>query len=97
MTTEQIPCLKINCPELFADPEFAAWVLSGSLSQSGNKLATWHSGPDMHEFSDVFVTYDHGDGSDADYIPEHCWAKLCETAKAAGVEYAVLWLTNLEC
>jgi len=102
MTIEQrVVCLRINCPELYADDAFAAWLEAGAKAEEAGKyghfnpVATWHRGEGMGESSDVFVTYDHGEGSDSD-MPEHCWQKLCETMKVAGVEYAMLWLTNLE-
>jgi hypothetical protein len=99
---ESLPCLKINCPELFADPEFVAWLNVGASSRGATgspewkpgPVATWHRGGTPHEYSDTFVTYDGGEGSDSD-MPEHCWERLCEVAREVGVTYAVLWLTNL--
>lgn len=100
MDVIRYPCLKINCPELFADPEFAAWLKSRSgVRPPGEKwwtpVATWHEGDEeMNEYSDVFCTYEDGEGSDSD-MPEHCWERLCELARReVGSGFAILWLTN---
>jgi hypothetical protein len=73
MKVEKIPALDINCPELFKDPEFADWLNRGYGGNDRTKspcIATWHRGGAPHEFSDVFTTYDHGDGSDS---PSMTW------------------------
>lgn len=88
---ETVVCLRINCPDLFRDQEFVQWL------NSCPALATWHvSGKPPDEMSDVFVTYDGGEGSDFESMPEAAWDRLCEVCRAAGVVYAVLWLTNID-
>lgn len=104
MTAKPSQCLQVYCPELFADPAFAAWLNAGRGSPAPDvgKIATWHRGGPPHEYSDVFVTYDHGDGSDSPQsaggavIPPHCWAQLVAVCAARGFTEGVLWLTNLE-
>lgn len=121
MTVERIPCLKLNVPGLFADPAFAAWLNAGAAKEvrrfpghvKAENLATWHRpGAEPGEFSDVFVTYDNGEGSDGggnatgypagEGMPAPCWDKLCALvervlpADRLGRRYAVLWLTNLD-
>jgi hypothetical protein len=92
MESERVACLKINCPDVFADPEFRDW-----LDDPANGVATWHPpGTEPGECSDVFVTFDHGEGSDAFHMPGHCWLALCREAEARGFSYGVLWLTNLD-
>lgn len=86
-------CFRLNVPSLFGDPAFIAW-----LNTPGKRMATWHgAGEPSGEMSDVFVTYDSGEGSDAFEMPEHCWLRLYEFLKRHGyaIGYCVLWLTNL--
>jgi hypothetical protein len=105
VTTESHDCLKINCPELFADPLFLAWLNEGAKADGGHIVATWHRPGAVGEYCDVFVTYDHGDGSDSPVgcygwpdgpaMPEACWEKLDAACKEAALTCGVLWLTNL--
>ena len=88
MTYRNQPCLRIDASKLFEDPEFIDWM------NSNGSLATWHTkGTKPQGYSDIFMTFDHGEGSDHD-MPEHCWAFLCEVCKEAGLEYGLLWLTQ---
>jgi hypothetical protein len=93
VTSIQIPCLKVNMPELFADSDFMDWLNSGK-----SRVATWHEiGACPDDYSDVFMTYDHGEGSDAEEMPRHCWEAIVGAVSAAGLEngYLVVWITNL--
>lgn len=96
MTAENVPAIDIHCPELFRDPDFAAWV----DRRAGKGLATWHvAGEEAGDFSDVFLVYDHGECGDAtgradEAMPESCWEKLDAFLKARGVEYAFGRLIN---
>jgi len=101
MTSERGHLLKINCPELFADPEFAAWLNAGSATGGAdNRVATWHV-PDepMGGYSDLFgtiyVTDDGSEGSDDD-MPEPCWDAIVSHCRAVGFRHGVVWLTNLQ-
>ena len=80
------PCLAIDASNLFKDEEFVCW-----LNQTKD-TATWHK-PDTEPegYSDIFMTYDHGEGSDMD-IPSHCWDFICEVCGKANFPYGVLWL-----
>lgn len=100
MKVERVECLKVNCPELFEDKDFADWL----ENRTGDGLATWHQcGTEPGEYSDVFVTFDHGEGSDGGSdghpndpgMPLRCWERLVEIANQHGMEYGILWLTNL--
>lgn len=105
MTSEQVGCLKINCPELFKDPQFVSWLRRGT-SVGGSRryvIASWYrSYKDNPDFFDTFVTYDNGDGSDSpasageSAMPAHCWELLDAECKRVGFKYGVLWLTNLD-
>lgn len=85
--------LKLNLPELFEDQEFV-----GYLNDADNRIATWHrKGDAPDEYSDIFITYDAGEGSNTD-MPERWWdyiCSLCEEADIGGA-YALLHITNLE-
>ena len=90
VAVERLPCVRINVPELFADPEFADWVRDG-------QAATWHGHLHaMGEYSDVFVTYDGGSGSDAESMPEHCWEYIKRAVEPTRIAFGVVWLTNLD-
>jgi hypothetical protein len=65
--------------------------------------ATWHHGYEPTEYSDVFFTYDRGEGSDAPSaalscrpaIPDSIWSLLDAELKKRGVEQALVWVSNL--
>ncbi len=92
--------VRINAPEFYKDPGFIQW-----LNSKGT--ATWHNNThavEPTEMSDVFFTFDAGDGSDApnpDYqpgpcIPEHIWQKITRALDAAGVDECLVWMSNLQ-
>lgn len=84
---ESFPCIKINVPQWYADPEFWDWFITNKKD-----LATWHQyQPEPHDCSDCFITYDYGDGSNSD-MPEKFWDQLSQTL---GSGYYLVWLTNL--
>lgn len=94
--------LRVNCPGLFQDARFWAWVKE-------ENCATWHrreSDDPPGEYSDVFVCYDHGEGSDApdpgapgypdsSGMPAHAWDKIKSLCERERIPYGLLWLTNL--
>jgi hypothetical protein len=89
---EIYPVLKVNVPELYEDPAFVAWLNDPDACQ-----ATWHKkGEDPHEYSDVFVWFDHGDGSDSVTMPGACWDRLVQLMGENHLEHGLIWLTNLE-
>ena len=89
-TITHYPCLKLNVPELYADKEFVKW-----LNSDKSTTATWHQGGKPNEYSDVFIWYENGEGSDSD-MPEHCWDRLLDIFDDNGFHSGVAWLTNLE-
>ena len=86
-----MPIMRINSPEIFADSEFMKW-----LNDPETIVATWHKkGTDAGEYSDVFVTYDNGEGSNSD-MPEHM---ICDTIlnwHNRAYDDCLIWLSNLE-
>lgn len=85
------PCLRINVPDLFEDEDFVAW-----LNHPESIIATWHvKGQKSNDYSDIYVSYDNGEGSDAD-MPEHCWDLICKICEEEGFRHGILHLTNLE-
>jgi len=83
--------VRFNVPEWFAREDFMAW-----LNDPESNVATWHKlGQPANEHSDVFFTYDHGEGS------EFSSAKFPEAIAEAirknlgDGEYCLIWLTNL--
>lgn len=80
---------KVNMPELFVRDDFRAY-----LNDSNNRMATWHmNGDEPNEYSDVFVNYDHGEGSHSD-MPG--WELVVAAMDAAGFEHGIVQITNLE-
>lgn len=86
----------INAPEWFKDADFAEWV-------KAKDTATWHAGEtDMHTHSDVFFTYNDGQGSDfpkssvRPSIPAHIWdqVELMLIGKYGPNVDALVWVTN---
>ena len=78
-------------PEMFADKEFAAY-----LNHPDTNIATWHYMGMVNEYSDLFLTYDNGDGSEAVGMPKVWWERICAICKEAGLKYALVHITNLE-
>ena len=83
--------LNIYCPELFQEPEFIAWLQERS---NDNEVATWHiPGQEPNEYSDVFCTYDDGEGSNSD-MPG--WDAIVTVCRWHDVTHATLRLINME-
>ncbi len=83
--------LRINAPDWYDRKDFVAW-----LSDENNLVATWHErGEKPNEFSDVFVTYDDGEGSDSN-MPQDIWAQICQFAEEAHFSAGLVWISNLE-
>ena len=96
MLVTRIAALSINAPEWFARPDFQAWLTYPTASLESSSRATWHTpGTEPTEFSDTFITFDHGDGSDFDDLfPADIYQQICHICAAQGVSYGVLRLTN---
>lgn len=88
-----LPLLRIDAPEFYKDPAFVSW-----LNDTEKIKATWHQrGEDPTDWSDVFVTYCDGGGSDSD-MPEHIWNRICEIVKqeVGTYEYeCLIWISNV--
>lgn len=85
--------VQINAPEFYRDPAFVTW-----LNDPNKVQATWHSkGTAPNEYSDLFFTYDSGEGSDSD-MPGVIWNQICAFIQEHfGDNFnALIWLTNLE-
>lgn len=90
---ERMPCLVVTAPEWFTRPDFLAF-LNGEGERQRQPPATWHRpGWQVEDWSDVFVTYDRGDGSDRDDIPDDIWAEICGLADEQDVRYALVCIT----
>lgn len=99
MTSERDQAIKINCPELFRDPAFAAWL---NRQDRSSPIATWYvPGTPPGEYADVFMTFEDSgeapefvDGSDSD-MPEPCWTAIVEHCRSVGFRCGLIQLTNL--
>jgi hypothetical protein len=93
-----LPLVRINAPGWFRDKAFVRW-----LNHPGT--ATWHTGgSDPTEYSDVFFTFDSGDGSDAPVpgghpsIPPHIWDRVVHIVELT-LGYrseCLVWVSNLD-
>ncbi|HDR9103405.1 TPA: hypothetical protein QDB04_000125 [Burkholderia vietnamiensis] len=69
--------LVVNAPEVFANPEFQAWL------NDGQPKMTWHNGGIPNEWSDVIVLVDpslNGEGADSE-MPEAIWNQIVELCR----------------
>jgi hypothetical protein len=85
--------LRINLPDMFEDAAFIAF-----LNDPKTNIATWHhtaTDPTPHSYSDCFVQFDNGEGSDSD-MPEKWWNLICEICEEEGFISGILHLTNLQ-
>lgn len=89
--------LLVNAPDWFLRDDFADFV-RGKRPNQCQPPATWHPAHAvaMGEYSDVFVTYDSGEGSDYGDIPDDIWAEICEIASREGLQYGFIRITNIE-
>ena len=106
-----LPVLRINAPDWYQREDWMTWLRNGATGvpdSSGldiRPVATWYRGsgpPD--EYSDVFFTYEEGEGSDSpasvnpsmvNVIPEDIWKAICELAEARGLGGCLVWVSNL--
>jgi hypothetical protein len=81
--------VEISAPEFYRDPDFLKW-----LNNPDRHQATWHvKGKRVNEFSDLFFTYDGGEGSDSD-MPSPIWEKIHQELKQRGVKWCVVWVKS---
>jgi len=85
------PVLVVDAPELYQQEDFMAWL------NRQDAVATWHRpGEPAGEYSDVFVTFDHEEGSDSD-MPG--WDVILQALCAQGFTTnweGLLWIRNME-
>lgn len=83
--------VRINAPEWYQRADFVA-----SLEDDAHPAATWHrKASGVGEYSDLFMTYDAGEGDHADFLPPDIWSAISAEMERLGVSYAVVWVTNL--
>lgn len=92
LKVERLPAVRLNVPHWFARADFMAWLTSPL-----NTIATWHRGTEANDYSDVFMTFDHGEGSDlgSEDFPEDIEKELIAAMAAQWIEYGIVWLTNV--
>jgi hypothetical protein len=99
------PLVRINAPEFFEREDFQEFLNRAVDPDNEETTATWHNGGEPGDYSDLFVTYDNGEGSDAlpsdgddsdmNLIPQDIWDEICEEMENRGVDHALLWISNL--
>ena len=87
MSIETLPCIRINCKSLLnAVAPFRCLP----------SVATWSKDKKASDYRDIFTVYDHGEGPDMDTMPEVVRKMITDACQKAGVEYAVIWLADVE-
>lgn len=88
--TDRGSFLRINAPEWYERKDFLEFLTE-------DRMATWHlPGHAPDECSDIFMTYDNGEGSDMSDMPEDCWDEIRRIAEAEGFTYGLIWITNFQ-
>lgn len=93
MEVERGQCLRIYAPEWYRREDFRTFL----VQQTGHPtrpLATWHYGAEPHDLSDVFMTLDGSDLSEADLLPADIADAISDMARTANVVFGVVWLSN---
>lgn len=93
MEVERAQCLRIYAPEWYLRPDFRAF-LELQTGHPSRPLATWHSGGEPHDMSDVFMTFNGGDLSEADLLPLEIVDQLLHMIENAGMTFGMIWLSN---
>lgn len=97
MTSEEVRCLKLSgVVRWYERKDFMDFIRGRRPNQFG-RPASWHdpTEDDYEDFSDVFVTFDHEDGSDREAIPPDIWEEICQICRNAGMEYGLVWITPM--
>ena len=97
MDAELRACLRIDAPEWYRRQDFRDFLNGKRDGQEGRSPAMWHRrGEEPDEMSDVFVTFDTGEGSDAEgIIPDDIWEAICAIAEKHGFEDGIVWISNV--
>lgn len=93
MEVERAQCLRVYAPEWYLRPDFRAF-LALQTGHPTRPLATWHYGDEPHDLSDVFMTFNGGDLSEADLLPKEIADQLLQMIDAAGMKWGMIWLSN---
>ena len=68
--------LVVNAPELFARPDFMAW-----LNDPSKRILSYHpKGKSPDEYSDVVVLVDGNYEGDSSHMPDDIWTAICKIA-----------------
>lgn len=62
---DYMPLVRINAPEFFEREDFQEFLNRAVDPDTDDTTATWHQSGEPNDYSDLFVTYDNGEGSDA--------------------------------
>ena len=65
------------------------------FERARDRLATWHAGGEPRENSDTFMTYNNGEVSDYQNLPEDILDSIDAACRQRDVKWAVIWLTNV--
>lgn len=84
VSAQRSPHLEIVASAWFGRDDFVAFLEGRGPYQGGIKPATWHQNGDAPDMSDVFITFDHGEGSDYLDVPEDIWAEVQRLAREHG-------------
>lgn len=99
-----MPLVRINAPDWYEREDFMKW-LNHRGEFNWAHPATWHcSGQPPSDYSDVFITFDEGSGSDAPTteddlrpsIPEDIWKMIVAAVKAEKIDECLVWISNLK-
>ena len=94
MEVDRGQCVRIYAPEWFERGDFREFL----RKQTGHPvrpLATWHqAGAEPHDMSDVFMTLQGSDLSEADLLPPDITESILAIARASEVDLGVVWLSN---
>jgi hypothetical protein len=83
--------LELSCPHWFKRDDFVQVLNSG-------RAATWHTQGELPtDFSDLFVLFDQGDGSNYGTdepccLPDDIWEEICRVADVHRFEHGVVWI-----
>ncbi|MBN2579380.1 MAG: hypothetical protein JXB10_10345 [Pirellulales bacterium] len=90
-------CLQINAPQWYRREDFMRYLQQELCRPDpGLGAATWHRGPRASEYSDLFLWFEDGDGSDFGLMPDDIWQELCQICQAADFNGGIVWIKNLQ-
>lgn len=87
--------LRIHAPEWFEREDLKKYMDFQSKPAHIFPAASWGYAPhgwEPGEFSDIFITFDHGDGSNSD-LPDDIWQVICSVADLHDFKYGIIWIS----